>query len=178
MFYVWNVFGYEKSINLENDNLSSCGVRIDTLNQPIFKDEPKNKVCIYSSAARSIELMINREIFQIRLFLWEETRTISIILEKFDMKNVFIELKDKKLIFNQFILTFYKIEDLEEFQNTWELKIENRFKSQNKIEQPFYKTEFITKINKLTSKRLNFNYKIEIHSKMQFLRCLNGLIEQ
>ena len=116
MFYGWSLFSYSKQIFNEEDRISYCNTRIDKLSQPLFLDDPSDEIFIYSTASRTLELILDDKDMSVRLFLWEETKTINIVIEKIPIAQAQIEIKGRKVLFNRFEINFYNGEELETFK--------------------------------------------------------------
>lgn len=115
MFYGWPLFSYSKRMTSEGDRLSHCKRKIDSLSQPLFLDDPEDKIFLFTSASRKIELLIFKKEIEIRLLLWYENRTENIVLFKREFNSIEMEAIEKSIVFENVEIGFFNTEDLKSF---------------------------------------------------------------
>lgn len=184
MFYGWSVFSYTKKIIKETDKVSFCNADIKIFSQPLFQDDPADKIFIYSSACKSLELILNKETIQIRLFLWEESKTSSFIIESNALSSIFVEFTSKKVLFNKTEVTFYNLADLESFRIIFESFITEKLletKKNNdtaKVNKEKHVMKFIEEFKRLSGNCKLNAFKIEINSCSEFIQSMRMQSQQ
>lgn len=114
----WKIFKYTRKINNKEDIYSYCKTNITKYHQSLFTNED-SFLTFYSSPSKSLELMIFKDSFEIRLFDWKKDETRMIILDKILIKeNYKCNYMERTLFLNggSSYVIFYKLEELKEFR--------------------------------------------------------------
>lgn len=113
----WKIFKYSRKINSSNDFYSHCKINISKYNQSLFKNED-SLLNFYSSPSKSLELILFKDSFEIRMFDWKQNETRMIILDKIYInKNERSNYTDRTFFIKEGAswMIFYKSEELNEF---------------------------------------------------------------